>query len=313
VAAAAHAPFVAAASPALFNLRSFEELPDPRDLAKIFDSVLYAKWKSFRESEDSRYVALTLPRVLARYPYGAEFKQVKEFNFEESVDGQDHSKYLWMNAAWAYAARVTYAFAEYGWMAKTWGVTSGGRVENLPVHTFATREGDVSMKCPTEVLIPDRREMELSNLGFLPLLHYKDRDFAVFMGAQSCQKPKEYDDFAATDNAKLSAKFHLILCTSRFAHYLKVMARDWIGRFAETSDLSQWLNRWIKNYCTNPAGAPDEVRARKPLSDANITVRPVEGKPGYYEAVAYLRPHYQLEGLNATLSLVAEVPKKGAS
>ena len=312
VAAAAHAPFVAAASSKLFNLESYSELANPRDLTKIFDSVEYASWKSFRESEDSRYVALALPRVLGRLPYGEKFKRVAEFNFEEAVDGKEHGKYLWMNAAWAYAARITDAFGKYGWMARTRGVEGGGKVEGLPVHTFPTDDGDVAMKCPTEIAITDRREFELSNLGFMPLLHSKGNDFAVFMGAQSCQKPKTYFDPAANSNAELSAKFNLILNTSRFAHYLKVMARDKIGSFMEVSDCGVWLNEWIQNYVTpNPESVSDEVKARMPLADAKVEVRAVKGKPGSYEAVAYLRPHYQLEALSTSMRLVAEVPKKG--
>lgn len=311
VAAAAHAPFVSAASPKLLNMDSYQDLSSPRDLSKIFDAVEYAAWKSFRESEDSRYVALTLPRVLGRLPYGANFKKVEEFNFEESVSGKDHSKYLWMNSAWAYAARITDAFSKYGWFARTRGVEGGGVVEGLPVHTFPTDDGDVAMKCPTEIAISDRREFELSNLGFLPLLHAKGTDFAVFMGSQSCQKPKKYFDPAANANAELSAKFNLLLCTSRFAHYLKVMARDKIGSFMEVNDCTQWLNDWIFNYTVNPDGASDQTKAERPLSEANIEVRAVKGKPGWFEAVAYLRPHYQMEALSASMRLVAEVPKAG--
>lgn len=311
VAAAAHAPFVAAASPKLFNMDRFSELPNPRDLAKIFSGVEYASWKSFRDSEDSRYVALTLPHVLARLPYGEEFKKVTEFNYEEAVDGKDPDKYLWMNAAWAYAARITDAFAQYGWMARTRGVEGGGKVEDLPVHTFPTDDGDIAMKSPTEIAISDRREFELSNLGFLPLLWSKNHDFAAFMGAQSAQKPKTYFDPAANANAELSAKFNYILCVSRFAHYLKVMARDKIGSFMEVKDCENWLNEWIMNYVVgNPENASDETKAKKPLAAANVEVREVKGKPGWYEAVAYLRPHFQLETLSTSMRLVAEVPKK---
>src|SRR5271168_4211498 len=266
VAAQAHAPFVSAASSDLLNLESYTQLDAPRDLAKIFDSTDYAAWKSFRESEDSRYVALTLPRTLGRLPYGNEFKRVDEFNFEEFVDGKHHDKYLWMNAAWAYAARITDAVAQYGWMARTRGVEGGGKVEGLPVHTFPTDDGDVAMKCPTEIAITDRREFELSNLGFLPLLHSKDNDYAVFMGAQSCQKPKTYFDPAANSNAELSTKFNLLLCTSRFAHYLKVMARDKIGSFMEVGECGAWLNSWISNYVVpNPENVGDATKARQPL------------------------------------------------
>jgi len=311
VAASAHAPFVANASPKLFNFDSYTELANPRDLAKIFDSVEYAAWKSFRESEDSRFVALTLPRVLSRLPYGQNFKRVTEFNFEEEVDGKDHNNYSWMGAAWAYGARITDAFAQFGWLARTRGVEGGGKVEGLPVHTFPTDDGDVAMKCPTEIAISDRREFELSNLGFLPLLHSKGKDFAVFMGAQSCQKPKTYFDPAANSNAELSAKFNLILNTSRFAHYLKVMARDKIGSFMELGQCSVWLNTWLQQYVVaTPELVGDDVKAKKPLSEAKVTVRAVPGKPGSYEAVAYLRPHFQLETLSTSMRLVAEVPKK---
>jgi type VI secretion system protein ImpC len=311
VAASAHAPFVANASPKLFNFDSYTELANPRDLAKIFDSVEYAAWKSFRESEDSRYVALTLPRVLSRLPYGENFKRVTEFNFEEEVDGKEHNNYSWMGAAWAYGARITDAYAQYGWLARTRGVEGGGKVEGLPVHTFPTDDGDVAMKCPTEIAISDRREFELSNLGFLPLLHSKGKDFAVFMGAQSCQKPKTYFDPAANANAELSAKFNLILNTSRFAHYLKVMARDKIGSFMELGQCSTWLNSWLNQYVVaNPELVGDDIKAKKPLAEAKVTVRAVPGKPGSYEAVAYLRPHFQLETLATSMRLVAEVPKK---
>jgi type VI secretion system protein ImpC len=311
VAATSHAPFVAAAAPKMFNLESYSDLARPRDMAKIFEGVEYAAWKSFRESEDSRYVALTLPRTLARLPYGQDFRRIEEFNFEEFVDGKDHNKYLWMSAAWPYAARITDAVAKYGWMARTRGVEGGGKVEGLPVHTFPTDDGDIAMKCPTEIAISDRREFELSNLGFLPLLHSKGRDFAVFMGAQSCQKPKTYFDPDANANAELSSKFNLLLCTSRFAHYLKVMARDKIGSFMTAAECSVWLNDWIMNYCVNPSGASDKIKAERPLADAKVEVREVAGKPGWYEAVAYLKPHYQLETLTTSLRLVAEVPKKG--
>src|SRR5262249_15070325 len=240
-----------------------------------------------------------------------EFKTVEEFNFEEFVDGKEHDKYLWMNAAWAYAARVTDAMARYGWTARTRGVEGGGKVEGLPVHTFPTDDGEVAMKCPTEIAISDRREFELSNLGFLPLLHCKGTDYAAFLGAQSAQKPKTYVNDDANANAELSAKFNFIMCVSRFAHYLKVMARDKIGDFMEKSDCERWLNDWINQYVlADPANAGPESKARKPLAAAEVRVQEVKGKPGWYEAVAWLRPHFQLETLTTSMRLVAEIPPK---
>ncbi len=311
VAAAAHAPLISAASPKLFNLESFTDLAGPRDLAKIFEGVEYASWQSFRESEDSRYVALTMPRVLGRLPYGEDFKRVEDFDFEESVDGKDNEEYLWMNASWAYAARVTDCFAKWGWFARTRGVEGGGAVEGLPVHTFPTDDGDVAMKCPTEIAVTDRREFELSNLGFMPLVHCKNRDFAAFMSSQSCQKPKKYFDPDATANADLSTKVNYLLCISRFAHYLKVMARDKIGSDMEREDCERWLNNWIANYVCDPTVAGEETKARCPLADASVRVREVAGRPGWYEAVAHLRPHFQLETLTASMRLVAQVPQVG--
>jgi len=310
VAAASHAPFVASASPKLFNFDSFTELTAPRDLAKIFSTVEYTAWKSFRDSEDSRYVALTLPHVLGRLPYGQDFKRVDEFNFEEFVDGRDHDKYLWMSAAWAYATRVTDAYAKDGWFARTRGVEGGGKVEGLPVHTFPTDDGDVAMKCPTEIAISDRREFELSNLGFLPVLHSKNSDFAVFMGTQSCQKAKQYADHNANANAELSTKLNYILCVSRFAHYLKVMARDKIGSFMEVKECERWLNDWISQYVVSGSSVGAAMKAQYPLAEARVEVQAVKGKPGWYQAVAWLRPHFQLETLTTSFRLVAEMPKK---
>ncbi|MCH7990217.1 MAG: type VI secretion system contractile sheath large subunit [Planctomycetes bacterium] len=310
VAAAAHAPFISAASSKMFGLDSFSDIGKPRDLAKIFDTVEYAKWKSFRESEDSRYVALTMPHTLMRLPYGEDTVPVEAFNFEEDVDGQDHSKYLWGNAAYAFGARLTDSFAKCGWCATIRGVEGGGLVEGLPVHTFATDEGEIAMKCPTEVAISDRREKELSDLGFISLLHCKNTDYAAFFGAQSCQKPKTYDTDEANANARLSTALQYIMCTSRFAHYLKSMARDKIGSFMEKDECAAWLNRWISQYTlSNPANAGPEMKAKHPLREARIDVKEVKGKPGCYEAIAYLRPHYQLDELSASLRLVAELPE----
>ncbi|MDW8129661.1 MAG: type VI secretion system contractile sheath large subunit [Bryobacterales bacterium] len=309
VAAAAHAPFIAAAAPDLLGLDSFTNLGAPRDLAKIFESTEYAKWKSFRNSEDSRYVALCLPRVLMRLPYGRDTRPVDAFNYEEGVDGSDHSKYLWGNAAYALGARLTEAFATYGWCAAIRGVEGGGLVEGLPVHTFRTDEGDVALKCPTEIAISDRREKELADLGFVPLVHCKGTDYAAFFSVQSCNKPKVYDKESATANARLSAQLPYILAVSRFAHYLKAIMRDKIGSFMSRADCERFLNQWIMNYVTEDDQASPATKAQYPLREARVEVMEVPGKPGVYRAVAYLRPHFQLDELTVSLRLVAELPQ----
>jgi type VI secretion system protein ImpC len=308
VAAASHAPFVAAAAPDLLNLESFTQLGNPRDLAKIFDSTEYAKWKSFRQSEDSRYVSLALPRVLGRLPYGKDTKPVEDFSYEEHVDGTDHSKYLWMNAAFTLAARMTNSFSHYGMCVAMRGVEGGGLVEGLPVHNFYTDEGDVAMKCPTEVPITDRREKELADLGFAPVVHCKDTDYAAFFSVQSCQKPKIYDTDAANANARLSAQTPYIMAVSRFAHYLKAMMRDKIGSFMSRADAEIFLNRWIMRYVIPDDTASPQMKAKCPLREARVDVVEVPGKPGVYRAVAFLRPHFQLEELTVSLRLVADLP-----
>jgi type VI secretion system protein ImpC len=308
-AAAAHAPFISAAAPEMFNLDSFTQLDQPRDLGKVFDTTEYARWKGFRASEDSRYIALTCPRILLRVPYGKGGATVDAFNFEEGVDGTDHSKYLWGNAAWALGARLTNAFALYGWLAAIRGVEGGGLVEALPVHNFYTDEGDIAMKCPTEAPITDRREKELADLGFAPLVHSKGTDYAAFFSVQSCQKPKLYDNEAANANARLSTQLPYILAVARFAHYLKAMMRDKIGSFMGRTDCERWLNQWIQQYVTPDDTASPAVKAQHPLREARIEVFEVAGKPGVYRAVAFLRPHFQLDELSVSLRLVAELPK----
>ncbi len=309
VAAAAHAPFLTAASPEMFNLESFTEIDAPRDLGRVFDTTEYARWKGFRQSEDSRYVGLTCPRILLRLPYGKDTVPVEGFNYEEKVDGTDHSKYLWGNAAWALGARLTSAFAQYGWCACIRGVESGGLVEGLPVHTFRTGEGDVAMKCPTEAPITDRREKELADLGFIPLVHCKGTDYAAFFSVQSAQKPKVYDQPAATANARISAQLPYILAVSRFAHYLKAMMRDKIGGYMSRQDAEVFLNTWIQNYVVPNDNAAFSVKAQKPLKEARVEVMEIPGKPGCYRAVAFLRPHFQLDELTISMRLVADLPQ----
>jgi type VI secretion system protein ImpC len=308
VAAAAHAPFLSGASPELLNMQSFTQIGDPRDMGKVFDSTEYAKWKSFRASEDSKYVALCLPRSLMRLPYGKETKPIEEFNYEEGVDGTDHSKYLWGNPAWALGARLTQSFAKYGWCAAIRGVEGGGLVEGLPVHNFRTDEGDVALKCPTEVAITDRREKELADQGLVPLVHCKGTDYAAFFSVQSCNKPKMYDKDAANANARLSAQLPYILAVSRFAHYMKSIMRDKIGGFMSRSECEKFLNQWILQYVIEDDNASASAKASHPLREARVDVSEIPGKPGAYRAIAFLRPHFQLDELSVSLRLVADLP-----
>jgi type VI secretion system protein ImpC len=309
VAAGAHAPFLSAASPELLNLSSFTALDQPRDLGKIFDSTEFAKWKSFRQSEDSKYVCLTCPHILMRLPYGRDTKPVEGFNFEEGVDGTDHSKYLWGNAAYALGARMTSAFAQYGWCTTIRGVEGGGLVEGLPSHTFRTDEGDVALKCPTEIAITDRREKELADQGLVALVHQKGTDKAAFFSVQSCNKAKVYDSDAATANARLSAQLPYMMATCRFAHYLKSMMRDKVGSFMSREDCWRFLNRWISQYVIQDDTASQADKAKHPLREARVDVEEIKGKPGCYRAITYLRPHFQLDEIGVSLRLVADLPE----
>ena len=318
VAAAAFAPFITASAPGMFGFESYTELSKPRDLEKIFDSIEYAKWRSFRESEDSRFVTMTMPRALARLPYGEATSPIEEFAFEEAPKddagaekSMDHDNYCWMNSAYVMGTKLTDAFSQHGWCTAIRGAEGGGKVENLPSHVFTSDDGDPDQKCPTEIGITDRREAELSKLGFLPLCHYKNTDYAVFFGAQTSQKPKKYDRPEATANAAISARLPYIMATSRFAHYLKVMARDKIGSFMEASDCEQWLNRWIQNYVNADAGAGQEMKAKYPLAEAKVTVKEIPGSPGAYNAVAWMRPWLQMEELTTSMRMVARIPQMG--
>ena len=308
IAAAAHAPFIAAAAPSLMNMDSWQELSNPRDLTKIFQTAEYAPWRSMRDSEDARYVGLTMPRFLARMPYGASTNPVDDFAFEEDTEGSDHSKYLWSNSAYAMGAKITSSFKQFGWCSQIRGVESGGMVEGLPCHTFPTDDGGVDMKCPTEIAITDRREAELAANGMMPLSHWKNTDYAVFVGAQSLQKPAEFDDPDATANANLSARMPYLFATCRFAHFLKCIVRDKIGSFKERADMELWLNDWIMKYVEPDPNATNAAKAKRPLAAAEVVVEDVEGNPGYYSAKFYLRPHYQLEGLTGSLRIVSKLP-----
>jgi type VI secretion system protein ImpC len=312
VAAAAHAPFIGGASARLFDMDSFTELGRPRDLAKIFESAELTKWRSFRASEDSRYVSLVLPHILMRLPYGPDTKPVDGFNYVEDVDGRNHAEYLWGNAAWALALRITTAFAQYSWCAAIRGVEGGGVVEGLPTHTFRTDEGDVALKCPTEIAITDRREKELNDLGFITLCHSKGTDFSVFFGGATTQKPKAYNTDQANANARISAQLPYVLAASRFAHYLKVIVRDKIGSFQTREGIEKFLNSWISDYVLLNDDAPQSSKAQYPLREARVDVTEVAGRPGAYKATVFLRPHFQLEELTASVRLVADLPAPAA-
>ena len=318
ISAAAFCPFISAAGPALFGLENWTELSRPRDLEKIFDSKEYIKWRSFRDSDDSRFVSLTMPRVLARLPYGSQTSPIEDFGYEEAPIDQNgvsraanHDSYCWMNAAYVMGSRLTHSFATTGWCTAIRGAEGGGRVEDLPTHVFTSDDGDLDLKCPTEIGLTDRREAELSKMGFLPLCHYKNTDYAVFFGGQTTQKPLKYDRPEATANAAISARLPYIMATSRFTHYLKVMGRDKIGSFMEADDVEQWLNRWLLNYVNNNPDSGQDMKAQYPLREAKVQVTEVPGRPGSYNVVAWMRPWLQLEELTASMRMVARIPHMG--
>jgi type VI secretion system protein ImpC len=311
IAAASHAPFITGAQSSLMGMDSWQELSNPRDLAKIFSTPEYAAWRSLRESEDAKYLGLAMPRFLARLPYGAKTDPVEDFDFEEDAEGADSSKYTWANSAYAMAVNINRAFKEYGWCSRIRGVESGGAVDGLPVHTFPSDDGGVDMKCPTEIAISDRREAELAGSGLMPLIHRKNSDIAAFIGAQSLNKPAEFDDPDATANANLSARLPYLFACCRFAHYLKCMVRDKVGSFTSRNEMQRYLQEWIMQYVTaDPDNATEMQKSRKPLAAAEVVVEEVEGNPGYYTSKFYLRPHYQLEGLTVSLRLVSRLPSE---
>ena len=313
ISASAMAPFITGASPTLMQMDSWQELANPRDLTKIFSTPEYAAWRSLRESDDAKYLGLAMPRFLSRIPYGAKTNPVAEFDFEEDTGSADHSKYTWSNAAYAMATNINRSFKEFGWCSRIRGIESGGAVENLPTHSFPTDDGGVDMKCPTEVAIADRREAELAKAGFMPLIHRKNSDFAAFIGAQSLQKPAEYDDPDATANANLAARLPYLFATCRFAHYLKCIVRDKIGSFKERDEVERWLGGWINQYVDgDPINSSEDTKARKPLAAAEVVVEEDPANPGYYQSKFFLRPHYQLEGLTVSLRLVSKLPSAKA-
>lgn len=311
ISAAIHAPFITGTASSLFQMESWGELANPRDVAKIFSTPEYAAWRSLRQSDDAKYIGMTMPRFLSRRPYGSKSDPVEAFNFEEDTSGADTNKYTWSNAAYAMAVNINRSFKLYGWCSRIRGIESGGAVEGLPTHAFPTDDGGVDMKCPTEIAISDRREAELAKAGFMPLLHKKNSDFAAFIGAQSLHEPAKYDDPDATANANLAARLPYLFATCRFAHYLKCIVRDKVGSFKERDDMQKWLQTWILQYVDgDPTHSSEETKAKRPLSAAEVQVEAVEGNPGYYTSKFFLRPHYQLEGLTVSLRLVSKLPSE---
>ena len=307
IGAAAHCPFITGANPSLMQMESWEELANPRDITKIFQNTEYAAWQNLRNSDDARYLGLALPRFMVRLPYSNRDNPIDEFHFEETTDG--HPDYTWANAAYAMAVNINRSFNDYGWCTSIRGVESGGIVEDLPTHTFATDDGGVDLKCPTETAISDRREAELSANGLMPLVYRKNSNLAAFIGAQSLQQPSEYHDADATANAKLSARLPYLFACCRFAHYLKCIVRDKVGSFREREEMERWLNDWIMNYVDgDPVNSSQETKAKKPLAAAEVIVEEVEDNPGFYTSKFFLRPHYQLEGLTVSLRLVSKLP-----
>ena len=313
VAAAAHAPFITGADPSLMQFESWQELSNPRDLTKITSTPEYAAWNSLRNSEDSKYLGLTMPRFLGRQPYGASSNPVEEFAFEENVGNAESENFSWVNAAYGMATNINRSFKEYGWCSRIRGVESGGTVDNLPTHTFPTDDGGVDMKCPTEIGISDRREAELAKGGLMPLIHRKNTDMAAFIGAQSLHRPAEYDDADATANANLAARLPYLFATCRFAHYLKCMVRDKVGSYKSRDDMQKFLQAWITNYVDgSPDSSSETIKAEKPLAAAEVVVEEVEGNPGFYQSKFFLKPHYQLEGLSVSLRLTSKLPSEKA-
>ena len=316
VAAASFCPFITAPASTMLGLDSWEDINVPRDLRKVMESVEYAAWNQYRESEDSAFVTMTLPRTMIRHPYGAKTSPVESFNYEEFNDefgnvyhGQvSHDRYCWTNSSYILAAKICNAFNDYGFCTAIRGYENGGRVDELPSYTYIAKSGDLQLKCPTEAPITDRREKELSDLGFLPICHYKNTTKAVFFGAQTNNRPKKYDTPEASANSEISARLPFVLASSRFAHYLKVMARDKIGSFQEVADMQRWMNRWIHNYVNTNEFASASQKARYPLKEAAVKVEEVPGSPGKYHAIVWLRPWMQFEELTASMRLVAELP-----
>ena len=306
--AAAHVPFIAGASADLAQMESWRELANPVDLPRRFKGPEYAPWRSLRDQEDSRYLGLTVPRVLARLPYGALANPVHEFDLEEDTDGPDHGNFLWMNASFCFGTVINRAFMAYGWCAKIRGLEGGGIVDDLWVHPFRTDDSREDLRCATETAITARREAELSSQGLIPLCHLRNSEFSVFRSAQSLHRPRAYSEEDATRNAELGGRLPYIFGVARFAHFIKVMVRDKIGGYSTADELQDWLHNWVQSYCMSDPKASEDARAERPLHSAQVAVRESADAPGQFEAVFHLRPHFQLEGLNGWIDLDTRLP-----
>ncbi|AOP43287.1 type VI secretion system contractile sheath large subunit [Edwardsiella piscicida] len=308
VSAAAHMPFIGAVGPAFFLKDSMEEVAAIKDIGNYFDRAEYIKWQSFRETDDARYIGLTLPRVLGRLPYGPDTVPVRSFNYVEEVKGPDHSKYLWTNAAFSFAANMVRSFINNGWCVQIRGPQAGGAVQDLPIHLYDLGTGN-QVKIPSEVMIPETREFEFANLGFIPLSYYKNRDYACFFSANSAQKPAIYDTPDATANSRINARLPYIFLLSRIAHYLKLIQRENIGTTKDRRLLELELNNWIRGLVTEMTDPGDALQASHPLRDGNVVVEDIEDNPGFFRVKLFAVPHFQVEGMDVNLSLVSQMPK----
>ncbi len=308
VASSAHCPFIGSVGPAFFRKPEIKELPGIEDLSNYMDRAEFIKWRAFRETEEARYVGLVLPRFLLRLPYSHETAPLKEFNYTESVTGEQHDRYLWGNASFAFATNMIRSFQDHGWCVQIRGPESGGKVEDLPIHLYDVGRGN-QMKIPTEILIPETREFEFANQGFIPLSFYKNRNYACFFSANSIQKPQVYDDPNVTANSRINSRLPYIFLTSRLAHYLKVIQRENIGATKNAAMLETELNNWIKQLVTEMKNPSAELAAERPLSAANVTVSELEDNPGFFKVGLSVKPHFQVEGIDVNLQLVSQMPK----
>lgn len=308
VSAAAHMPFIGAVGPKFFLKQSMEEVAAIKDIGNYFDRAEYLKWKAFRDTDDARYIGLVMPRVLGRLPYGPDTVPVRSFHYVEDVKGPDHHKYLWCSAAFSFAANMVKSFINNGWCVQIRGPQAGGAVTDLPIHLYDLGTGG-QVKIPSEVMIPETREFEFANLGFIPLSYYKNRDYACFFSANSTQKPARYDTADATANSRINARLPYIFLLSRIAHYLKLIQRENIGTTKDRRLLELELNTWVRGLVTEMTDPGDALQSSHPLRDARVAVEDIDDNPGFFRVRLFAVPHFQVEGMDISLSLVSRMPK----